>query len=276
MSYFNRGLYGGWAPTYRPGATLGLDPREIADARFYARFNPDAQRRAAARASLKALKARDARAYSKASAGVGKFMRDTYNYHKPRVTTAGKDWIWRQWQAADPSNPINAHLYFGDYLAIPGASEQVYRSAGRASGGISKYMQYSSAMMRADNVRAAAKTNNISLAKVVGTYWNLIPPVNRRTVDIPTLLAGTNIELIDMMGPIYTRNPQFNSKEGATRLASIEAAQPHISKLISASAVGLPIVAAAPAAPAVRAPHVAAEAGVREEGMDDVPGQGWY
>lgn len=270
MSYFNQGLYGGWAPTYRPGATLGLDPREIADARFYARFNPDAQRRAAARASLKALKASNPRAYSKASAGVGKFMRDTYNYHKPRVTTAGKDWIWRQWQAADPSNPVNAHLYFGDYLAIPGASEQVYRSAGRASGGISKYMQYSSMMMRADNVRAAAKRNNIGLAKVVGTYWNLIPLVNRRTVDIPTLLGGTNIELIDMMGPIYASNPQFNSKQGATLLASKPEALPHITKLISASAVGLPIVAAAPAVRAVRAAEVG------DESMENQPGQGWY
>lgn len=128
-------------------------------------------------------------------------------------------------------------------------------------------------MMRADNVRAAAKRNNISLAKVVGTYWNLIPPVNRRTVDIPTLLNGTIIELIDMMGPIYASNPQFNSKQGATMLASREAAQPHISKLITASAVGLPIVAAAPAAPA--APAVRA-AEVGDEGMEGVPGQGWY
>lgn len=119
MSYYNRGLYGGWAPTMDEREfTRGrgsISTKRLIEAYMTSRYAPEEGLRKAARSWMSAKRRADRKAYERAGR-----QRDAYLYRetkvrKPKMTRAGRDAIWAAWSTAAPNDPINAYISHGNW-----------------------------------------------------------------------------------------------------------------------------------------------------------------
>ena len=121
MSYYNRGLYGGWAPTmdereFRSGRGA-ITPKRLIEAYMTSRYAPEESLRKAARSWMSAKRRADRKAYERAGRQRNAYLYRETQVRKPKMTRAGRDAIWQAWSTAAPNAPINAYISHGNWGA---------------------------------------------------------------------------------------------------------------------------------------------------------------
>lgn len=119
MSYYNRGLYGGWVPTMtKSDFTRGrgaTNPQRLIEAYMTSRYAPDEGLRKAARSWMSAKRRADRKAYERAGRQRNAYLYQETNVRKPKMTRAGRDAIWHAWSTAPANAPINAYISHGNW-----------------------------------------------------------------------------------------------------------------------------------------------------------------
>lgn len=119
MSYYNRGLYGGWAPTMtRRSFEAGsgeTNPHNLIEAYMTSRYAPDKDLRKAARTWMSAKRRANRKAYERAGRQRNAYIYQETKVRKPRMTRAGRDAIWDAWSTAPANAPINAYISHGNW-----------------------------------------------------------------------------------------------------------------------------------------------------------------
>lgn len=119
MSYYNRGLYGGWAPTMDEREfTSGrgaINTKRLIEAYMTSRYAPEEGLRKAARTWMSAKRRANRKAYERAGRQRNAYLFRETGVRKPKMTRAGRDAIWAAWSTILPNDPINAYISHGNW-----------------------------------------------------------------------------------------------------------------------------------------------------------------
>lgn len=119
MSYYNRGLYGGWVPTMDEREfTSGrgaINTKRLIEAYMTSRYAPEEGLRKAARTWMSAKRKANPRAYERAGRQRNAYLFRETGVRKPKMTRAGRDAIWAAWSTVPPNAPINAYISHGNW-----------------------------------------------------------------------------------------------------------------------------------------------------------------
>lgn len=119
MSYYNRGLYGGWVPTMDEREfTSGrgaINTKRLIEAYMTSRYAPEEGLRKAARTWMSAKRRANRKAYERAGRQRNAYLFRETGVRKPKMTRAGRDAIWAAWSTIPPNDPINAYISHGNW-----------------------------------------------------------------------------------------------------------------------------------------------------------------
>lgn len=182
MSYFNQGLYGGWAGAHTfdenspgPGPDVATSA-DMIEAQMAAKYAPDPLARARAKAYLKRWRTLNPAGYATASRGKKKYMQDKYGRRAIRTNPAYKSIVWEAWNQFPRDDAGNASVYFGDISLSP---EQVTAlQTGARARGASAFLNFAKGLRRAlpaEHKRAIAEAG-LSVSQVAGYLWRSADP----------------------------------------------------------------------------------------------------
>lgn len=119
MSYYNSGLYGGWAPQlsleHLRSVRGDIMPQNLIEAYMTRRYHPDKEYRKAAKHWMTTNRRNHLPQYTRAGRLRNTFLNAVTKTRRPKMTRAGRNAIWNAWSTASPSDPINAHIAYGDW-----------------------------------------------------------------------------------------------------------------------------------------------------------------
>lgn len=169
MSYYNRGLYGGWVPTMDAREfTSGrgdITPKRLIEAYMASRYAPDKEYRKAARMWMSAKRRANRKAYERAGRQRDAYLYRETNVQKPKMTRAGRDAIWHAWSTAAPNAAINAYISHGNW-------GQARLNPYAAGGGRGVWNRFVQEMFRSDAFRRWY-TENLREKPLadIASYW---------------------------------------------------------------------------------------------------------
>lgn len=119
MSYYNSGLYGGWAPQlsleHLRSVRGDIMPQNLIEAYMTRRYHPDKEYRKAAKHWMMTNRRNHLPQYTRAGRLRNTFLNAVTKTRRPKMTRAGRNAIWNAWSTASPTDPINAHIAYGDW-----------------------------------------------------------------------------------------------------------------------------------------------------------------
>lgn len=187
MSYYNSELYGGWAPQlsleHLRSAHGDIKSQNLIEAYMTRRYHPDKEYRKAAKHWMMTNRRNHLPEYTRAGRLRNTFLNALTKTRRPKMTRAGRNAIWNAWSTASPTDPINAHIAYGDWAQ---ANLDPYQQGG---GGV--WRTFVQEMFRHVPFLAWYTGNGIKKPlALVAAYWRRLTPKPSSLQDIAQAVSA--------------------------------------------------------------------------------------